>query len=59
MLRIFTPEKSGFEPAILGTRGQHANHWTTEAATYSAGAVDYLLSPNLYRTVLQGKKFFG
>jgi hypothetical protein len=23
---------AGFEPAILGTRGQHANHYTTEAA---------------------------
>jgi hypothetical protein len=23
---------SGFEPVNLGTRGQHANHWTTEAA---------------------------
>jgi hypothetical protein len=22
----------GNEPAILGTRGQQANHWTTEAA---------------------------
>jgi hypothetical protein len=37
MLRIFTPGKNptasaGFEPAILGTRGQHANHQTTEAA---------------------------
>jgi hypothetical protein len=33
MLWIFSPEKSnGFEPANLGTRGQHANHWTTEAA---------------------------
>jgi hypothetical protein len=27
MLWIFSPEKSnGFEPAILGTRDQHANH---------------------------------
>jgi hypothetical protein len=23
---------AGFKPAILGTRGQHANHKTTEAA---------------------------
>jgi hypothetical protein len=23
---------AGFEPEILGTRGQHANHYTTEAA---------------------------
>jgi hypothetical protein len=23
---------AGFEPAILGTRGQHANHQTTKAA---------------------------
>jgi len=29
VLRIFS---AGFEPAILGTRGQHANHKTTEAA---------------------------
>jgi hypothetical protein len=33
---FFQPEKSdgfaGREPAILGTRGQHANHYTTEAA---------------------------
>jgi hypothetical protein len=30
-----SPPKEGmlrFEPAILGTRGQHANHYTTEAA---------------------------
>jgi hypothetical protein len=36
MLRIFSPEKPdgfGFEPANLGTRGQHANHQTTESAT--------------------------
>jgi hypothetical protein len=37
MLWIFSPEKSdasaGFEPVILGTRGQHANHLTTEAAS--------------------------
>jgi hypothetical protein len=26
MLRIFSPEKSGFEPANLGARGQYANH---------------------------------
>jgi hypothetical protein len=27
ILWIFSPEKSdGFEPAILGTKGQHANH---------------------------------
>jgi hypothetical protein len=27
MLWIFSPEKSdGFEPTILGTRGQHAKH---------------------------------
>ena len=31
MLRIFSPEKNltasaGIEPAILGSRGQHANH---------------------------------
>jgi hypothetical protein len=33
MLWFFSPEKSdGFEPAILGTRGQHANRQTTEAA---------------------------
>jgi hypothetical protein len=24
---------AGFEPVILGTRGQHANHKTTEATT--------------------------
>jgi hypothetical protein len=30
MLWIFSPEK--FDPAILGTRGQHANHYITEAA---------------------------
>jgi hypothetical protein len=24
---------AGNEPAILGTRGQHVNHWTTEAAS--------------------------
>jgi hypothetical protein len=35
MLRIFLPEKSdGFEPANLDTRGQHADHYTTEAAPY-------------------------
>jgi hypothetical protein len=36
MLRIFRPKNptatAGSEPAILGTRGQHANHETTEAA---------------------------
>jgi hypothetical protein len=33
MLWIFSnPAEAGFEPAILGTRGQHANHYTTEAA---------------------------
>jgi hypothetical protein len=26
MLWIFSPEKSGIEPVMLGTRGQHANH---------------------------------
>jgi hypothetical protein len=30
MLRIFRPKKptasAGFEPSIMGTRGQHANH---------------------------------
>jgi hypothetical protein len=34
-LEIFSPEKSDgfrFEPAMLGTRGQHANHYTTQAA---------------------------
>jgi hypothetical protein len=34
---IFRPKNpknsAGSEPAILGTRGQHANHQTTEAAT--------------------------
>jgi hypothetical protein len=34
---IFRPKNpmamAGFEPAILGTRGQHANHQTTETAT--------------------------
>jgi hypothetical protein len=25
---------AGFEPAILGTRGQHANHQTTKAAEH-------------------------
>jgi hypothetical protein len=30
------------EPAILGTRGQHANHWTTKAAGHlSAHARTY------------------
>jgi hypothetical protein len=28
----FFQQESGSEPAILGTRGQHANHQTTEAA---------------------------
>jgi hypothetical protein len=32
MLRNFS-SSAGFEPANLGTRGQHANHQTTEAAT--------------------------
>jgi hypothetical protein len=36
MLRIFRPKNpkasARFEPANLGTRGQHANHKTTEAA---------------------------
>jgi hypothetical protein len=37
MLWIFLSEKiptasAGFEPAILGTRGQNANHSTTEVA---------------------------
>ena len=26
MLRIFSTASAGFEPANLGTRGQHANH---------------------------------
>jgi hypothetical protein len=26
---------AGFEPANSGTRGQHANHQTTEAVLYS------------------------
>ena len=37
-LRPKNPKASaGFEPAKLGARGQHANHWTTEAvmATYN------------------------
>jgi hypothetical protein len=30
---FFRPKNpAGFEPANLGTRGQHANHQTTEAA---------------------------
>jgi hypothetical protein len=32
MLRIFSPEKFGFELPNFGTRGQHAKHYTTEAA---------------------------
>jgi hypothetical protein len=41
MLRIFLPEKiptvsTGSEPVILGTRGQHANHQTTEAAEFKS-----------------------
>jgi hypothetical protein len=36
MLRIFHPKKltasAGFKSANLGTRGQHPNHYTTEAA---------------------------
>jgi hypothetical protein len=31
---LFSP-LAGFEPAILGTIGQHGNHETTEAATSS------------------------
>jgi hypothetical protein len=35
MLWILSPEKSdGFEPAILGTRGQHANRQTAKAYKY-------------------------
>jgi hypothetical protein len=33
IFRLKNPMASaGFEPVILGTRGQHANHQTTEAA---------------------------
>jgi hypothetical protein len=32
---------AGFEPANLGTRGQHANHQTTEAV--ESGGVRYLM----------------
>ena len=38
-----------FEPASLGTRGQHANHWTTEAAC--SGVIEvyhYLEKANLH-----------
>ena len=38
MLRIFRPKNptasAGFEPVNLGARGQHANHYTTEAVTH-------------------------
>jgi hypothetical protein len=30
---------AGFEPAIFGTRGQHANHQTTEAASVGKESV--------------------
>jgi hypothetical protein len=47
MLWILSPPKNltasaGFEPAILGTSGQHANHQTTEAALASAECDDSL-----------------
>jgi hypothetical protein len=41
---FFHPKNpAGFEPAILGTRGQHANHYTTEAAVTTCNLVCRLL----------------
>jgi hypothetical protein len=44
-LRIFRPKtptaSAGFEPANVGTRGQCANHQTTEAAIEEFGNYDH------------------
>jgi hypothetical protein len=42
---------AGFEPAILGTRVQHANHQTTEAALYRDCFIFYHLSPDPARQI--------
>jgi hypothetical protein len=39
---------AGFEPSILGTRGQHANHQTTETAPTSG--------TNLHNVYLDSKR---
>jgi hypothetical protein len=45
--RLYFPSEGRFEPAILGTRGQHANHYTTDAAVqgryvFMAGSIPAL-----------------
>jgi hypothetical protein len=37
---------AGFEPANSGTRGQHANHWTTEAVSTGFTETKYPLVSN-------------